>query len=226
MAAPFPETHWSRLAELGKRSEAERLQTLRWFARHYWQPVYDYVRALRRGAPQEAEDLTQQFFANLLERDDLAALTPARGTVRGFLKTALRHFLANADRAVRARPPLVPLDETRDAAPVDPSLSPEEAFDRTWTRRVLAEALAHLRRQLEAEDRGEQLAMFEAYCLDDDEAVTYEEVGRRFGMKPEDVRNRVRDARRRMIEIVRGVVAEYLEPGQSVDDEVAFILGG
>lgn len=227
MASPaaFPDTHWSRLADLRTRPQAEREETLRWFARHYWTPVREYLRVLRRGEPQDIDDLTQHFFATLLERDDLSTLSPDRGSVRGFLKTALRNFVANVSRSERVRPRGVPL-EAADAVAIARAPSPEQAFDKAWIERVLAEGLARLRAQLEQEGRAAQFALFDEYCLHDERPVTYEELGSQHGLKAEDVRNRVRDTRRRLERIVRALVAEYTGDAQSVDEEIAFILGG
>lgn len=225
MGFAFPDTQWSLLANLGEKTVPERVEVLRWFAHQYWKPVRAYIRSLRREAVQEADDLTQQFFAMLLERKDLDELAPERGTVRGFLKVALRHFLAKNDRSARARPFVIPFDDETESIVDEPALSPEEAFDRAWVDRVIGEALNHLRRQLHADGREVQMAIFETYCLTEEGEITYDELARRFAMKPEDARNRVRDARRRMMDILRGLVAEYVGPGRDVDAEVAFVLG-
>src|SRR5260221_4766653 len=86
----FPETRWSQLLELRDPAHPRYAEHLERLAKQYWQPVFHYVRALRRS---DAEDLTQQFFAMLLSRRDLEKLSPERGSFRGFLKTALRNFL-------------------------------------------------------------------------------------------------------------------------------------
>jgi RNA polymerase sigma-70 factor (ECF subfamily) len=224
MSSGFPVTHWSRLVGLRTEAEADRTEALSWFAHHYWRPVYHYIRALRRGSADESEDLTQQFFADLIEHDRLSALSPDRGSVRGFLKVALRNFVANQRRAESARQRRFPIDEAHAEIAEDPSLGPDEAFDRAWVKQILTEAVSHLRRQLEAEGRARQYEVFDAYCLHQDD-VTYEEVAGRLGMKAEDARNRVRDSRRRLVDILREMVREYLGPGEDVDREIAFVLG-
>src|SRR5262245_3974838 len=152
MASAFPSTHWSRLADLRGRAEEERQEVLGWFARRYWRSIFHYVWALRRRGADDAEDVTQQFFASLLERGDLDGLSPERGSVRGFLKVALRNFVANLGRTARRRPRLFPLTAATEAALREPSLPPDDAFDAAWARQVLDEALQALRRQLRAED--------------------------------------------------------------------------
>lgn len=223
MSAGFPDTHWSRLVALRERTPVERDEILAWFARQYWRPIYQYVRALRRCTPDEALDVTQQFFLKLLGGDGLDGLSKERGSLRGFLKVSLRNFLISADRSARAQPRLLPLDLVRDDLADEQSASPEEAFDRAWSREVLTRAVAQLRSTLQAEGRHQQFEMFEAYSLGEDD-IRYEDLAARFAMKPEDVRNRVRDARRRLLEIVRDSVAEYAGPGLDVEQEIAFLL--
>jgi RNA polymerase sigma-70 factor (ECF subfamily) len=116
----------------------------------YWKPVYAYVRLQWGYGNEDSKDLTQQFFAKLLEPDRLDALSPERGSLRGFLKVALRNFLANADRDTRARPRFLQLDGAHEQIADEAALSPEEAFDRAWAKDVLKEAVDHLRREQRA----------------------------------------------------------------------------
>src|SRR6185369_5234403 len=96
----FPETRWSQLLELRDPAHPRYAEHLDRLAQQYWKPVYHYAKALRRA---DAEDVTQQFFAMLLARRDLENLSPDRGSFRGFLKTALKHFVLSADRAAAVR---------------------------------------------------------------------------------------------------------------------------
>jgi RNA polymerase sigma-70 factor (ECF subfamily) len=220
----FPDTHWSQLLPLRDRGHPKRRELLELLARRYWLPAYHYVRALRRVSAEEAEDVTQQFFAMLLARRDLERLSPGRGSFRGFLKTALRHFLISASRAQQARAPLPSFAEAGAAwrERVDPA--PDEAFDRAWARAVLAEGIERLRRELRDGGRAAQLDLFEAYCLNDGPELTYKELAARHGLGEHDVRNRLREARQRLRIILRKVVREYLAPGEDVEEELAFVL--
>jgi RNA polymerase sigma-70 factor (ECF subfamily) len=227
----LPETQWSRLVELADRGDrrfAERLQLL---LERYWLPVYYYVRTLRRVTPEEAEDLTQGFFASLLERLDFGALSPARGSFRGFLKTAVRNHLVSQDRKEAARgggKPAVALDvaEAERAWPelLSAELSPEAAFDRAFANAVLAEAHAKLRDELAAHGKALHYRVFEEYCLHPDEGQSYESVAARHGVKAGDVRNYLHFVRQRARELLRETVREHLAPGESVDDEVKYLL--
>jgi RNA polymerase sigma-70 factor (ECF subfamily) len=207
----FPETRWSQLLELRDPTHPRYAEHLERLAKQYWSPVFHYARALCRG-DADAEDLTQQFFAMLLARRDLEKLSPDRGSFRGFLKTALRNFVLSAGRAAAVRA-TVPLRDEADFR------SPEQAFDREWARGVLAEAVARLRR----ESAPVAFEIFREYCLEESGA-SYADLARRHGVSEEDVRNRLREARLRVRDILEELLRDYLVPGQDVDAELRFIL--
>ncbi len=205
----FPETRWSQLLELRDPSHPRYAEHLERLARQYWSPVFHYAQALNRA---DAEDLTQQFFAMLLARRDLEKLSPERGSFRGFLKTALRHFVTSAGRAASLRA-TVPLKEEADFR------SPEQAFDREWARGVLAEAVARLRK----ESAPAAFEIFREYCLEESGA-SYADLAKRHQVREDDVRNRLRESRIRVREILEDLLRDYLLPGQDVDAELRFIL--
>jgi RNA polymerase sigma-70 factor (ECF subfamily) len=212
----FPETRWSQLLDLRDPAHPEYAEHLERLARRYWKPVYHYARALRPSA--DAEDLAQQFFTLLLSRRDLERLSPERGSFRGFLKTALRNFLVSQDRAAAARPRLFPFEEA-EAIWKDDRLTPEQAFDREWVRGVLAQATSRLR----TESKPQAFEIFRKYCLEET-GRSYGELAREEGLSEDDVRNRLREMRQRLREILEDELREYLSPGQSVEEELRFIL--
>jgi RNA polymerase sigma-70 factor (ECF subfamily) len=217
--AEFPETQWSRLLEMRDREGPRYAERLEELARRYWTPVYHYARALRPGA--EAEDLTQQFFAMLLARRDLERLSPERGSFRGFLKTALRNFLASADRAAAARPRPFRFGEAEAVWARSATRDPEEAFEREWAREVMMDAVGRLRGEV---DPG-LYDLFRELCLADD-APGHEEAARARGWSADDVRNRLRELRARLREILREILRETVGPGGDVEAELRRVLGG
>jgi RNA polymerase sigma factor (sigma-70 family) len=221
VAHDFPDTQWSQIVALRDDDHPQRREMLACLAEKYWSPVYHYVRSLRRVSPEDAQDHTQQFFAHLLE--------PGRiGTVgrsfRGFLKTALRNFLTDADRAARARPLNLPYNEAEASWQQSPDLSPEESFDRAWRRTVLTEAVGRLRDELGADGRTVQLAIFDTYCLADSD-LTYREVAAEHGVSEDDVGNRLRESRERLRQITRRLLREYLGGDEEVEAELGLIRG-
>ena len=227
----FPETHWSQLLELQNPDHPRHAEHLSRLLRQYWKPAYLYLRAIRSMSAEDAEDLTQQFFAMLLSRRAFDKLSPDRGSFRGFLKTALRRFAVSADRKEAAREP-------RDGAKLfrfeeaealwkaqDAGVAPESAFDREWARGVVTEMMRRLREEFRAQGKDVYYEIFQAYCGDASAApVTYEELAKAHRLSADDVRNYLRVTRERGREILKDMLRDYLFPGESVEDELRFIL--
>jgi RNA polymerase sigma factor (sigma-70 family) len=234
----FPDTHWSQLLELGDPANPGYVDNLNRLILQYWRPVYHFVRSLRPVATPEAEDLTQQFFTMLLDRSAFAKLAPERGSFRGFLKTALRYFLIDQDRSALARAPrdgarFFPFAEAeaawKDARTGAPPPSPESAFDREWARSVLLEAVARLKRSLASEGKDLYFALFaeiwnEQSFEESSQKASYAQLARKYSISENDVGNYLRVVRQRLRLALKEVVAEYLGPGDNLEDEVRFIL--
>ena len=143
----FPTTQWSRVVTAASRDALEAREALSGLCEAYWYPIYAYVR--HRGyAPEPARDLTQDFFAYLLERDLIARADPARGRFRAFLRTVCARHLAdrrdreNAAKRGGGRHPLSidPLDaERRYSRESAHELTAERIFDRTWALTLLGQ---------------------------------------------------------------------------------------
>jgi DNA-directed RNA polymerase specialized sigma24 family protein len=234
----FPETHWSQLLELGDPANPNYVENLDRLIHQYWIPVYHYVRSLRPVGIPEAEDLTQQFFTMLLDRGSLTRLAPGRGSFRGFLKTALKYFLIDQDRTALAHAPrdgarFFPFEEAeaawKDARTGTPVSTPDEAFDREWARGVLFDAVARLKKELSAEGKDVYYALFSEFwnergAQDGAPNASYGSLARKHSITENDVGNYLRAVRQRLQVIVREIVTTYLGPGESVEDEIKFIL--
>src|SRR5256885_3441207 len=146
--AAFATTHWSVVLEAQGESPAAQ-EALEKLCRIYWRPIYSFVRRQEAG-PEEAQDLTQGFFALLLERRDLSTVRKEKGRLRSYLLASLKHFLADERRRAMAikrgkGERLVPLealraDEWTDMEPADP-LTAERIYERRWAATVLDHAL-------------------------------------------------------------------------------------
>lgn len=226
MEGSFPTTSWTLIRKVQDADDQQRRQLLDDLLRKYWRAVYCYVRAHNRGGPSDAEDLTQQFFAMLLSRGDLDRLSSERGSFRGFLHAALRHFLANAGRAARARPALFPYAEVESEWRADPAPSPDEAFDRRWAIDVLNVALERLEADLVGEGRRQQWEVFTTYGMERAAGanVTYGTLAERFGISEDDVRNRLRETRIKLRSVLKHVLREYLGPHEDIEREMNFVL--
>lgn len=222
----FRTTRWSLIAAAGDAAGPDGRQALADLCRLYWYPVYAYVR--RRGHDRHAaEDLTQSFFARLLEKNDLAAADPARGRFRSFLLTACQHFLSNQhdhDTAQKRGGGVKPLsidfgqgEERYAREPADPH-TPEAEFERRWALALLDQTLTELRAEY-AESK--KVALFDTLkgTLTGD-ATSYRDLGTRLGLSEGAVKVAVHRLRQRYRDKLRAVIAETVDGPAAVDDEL------
>lgn len=232
----FPSTCWTLIRKAGTLNP-ESLERLIYL---YWKPAYFYLRAAGRKGVEDAKDLTQDFFARLVQRKDWERLDPARGSFRGFLKRALKNFLIDASRREQARQPssrfVFKFEDCRD----DPVTDPENAFDREWIRTVLRDSIRELRDRLKKEGSANLFEVFRLYCLPegsddpgessrfigglDSPGVTYADVARKLGLRESDVRKRLARCRSLLREIVLERVREYAGDDQEIREEYEAIL--
>ena len=219
MADRFDTTRWSLILHACAEGSGARaaLDTL---CRTYRPPVLAYVRAHRR-RPDEAEDLTQAFFAHLLEQRLAERADPARGRFRAFLLTSLKHFLASQyarDNAQRRGGGIetLALDELE---PADGD-GPELAFEREWAQTVLREALTRLQAEAQRAEKETLFLRLRPFLLempDDDE---YAAVATEFGLRRNTLAVAVHRLRARLQELVREVVADTVTDRAEEDAEL------
>jgi RNA polymerase sigma factor (sigma-70 family) len=223
----FATTRWSLVAAAQDPAAPEARQALAELCAAYWYPVYAYVR--RRGHDHHAaQDLTQGFFARLLEKNDLAAADETRGRFRSFLLTACQHFLANEhDRATAQKrgggQAHVPLDfadadgrYTRE--PADQT-TPERVFDRQWALGVLDRVLAGLRNEYAESGR---IRLFDTLkgSLTGSTETGYAELADRLGMTEGAVKVAIHRLRQRYRDRLRAAIAETVATPEEVEDEI------
>src|SRR5947207_10294658 len=148
----FATTHWSVVLEAQGESPAAQ-EALEKLCRTYWRPIYSFVRRQGVGA-EDAEDLTQGFFALVLERKDLTTVRKEKGRLRSYLLTSVKNFLADETRRALAvkrgkGQRLIPLDEIRERERVDversDELTADQIYERRWAFTVLEQVMARLR---------------------------------------------------------------------------------
>src|SRR5262245_32433631 len=160
-AADFATTQWSLVLRAGDRANADASTALAWLCERYWFPLYTYVRRKGRDV-HEAQDLTQEFFTRLLEKNALAVAAPERGRFRSFLLASMTNFLANEWDRVRARKrgggrPKLSLDldagESRLNVKAARTDSPERAFEQQWALTLLENVVSKLETEFAAEGK-------------------------------------------------------------------------
>jgi RNA polymerase sigma-70 factor (ECF subfamily) len=194
----------------------------------YWYPLYAYVR--RRGhAPEQAQDLTQDFFAYVLERDLLAKADPDRGRFRSFLRAVCTHYLADQRDRQNARKrgggrPVLPIDtldaEGRYAREPAHDLTAERIFDRTWALTLLGRVFDQLRREYDDAGRAATFEELRAVLTRGPESVPYATIAGRLGMNEGAVRVAVHRLRRRYGMLLRQEIAATVDDPADVDDEI------
>jgi RNA polymerase sigma-70 factor (ECF subfamily) len=227
-AGRFATTRWSVVAAAGRGASPEAHEALATLCRTYWYPLYAYARR-RLASAEDARDLTQEFFARLLEKEYLQAADPRRGKFRSFLLTAFQRFLAkDRDRAAAQKRgggrPVLPLDFREGERlyrqePADPA-TPEILYERRWALRLLEQTLGRLREEL---TRAGKQNLFEALkgTLTGDEAVgPYADIAGRLGLSEQAVKVAVHRLRRRYAELLRAEIAQTVASAEDVADEL------
>jgi RNA polymerase sigma-70 factor (ECF subfamily) len=229
--AVFVTTHWSVVLAARDRSSPFSDAALETLCRTYWHPLYGYARGLGN-SPQDAEDLTQSFFARLLEKEYLKAVTRERGRFRSFLLMAFKRFLANEwdrERALKRGGGRVtqPLDTRigEQACQHDnqEGATPEKAYDRRWALTLLERTLATLRSEFEQEGKAGQYACLKDFLTAERSAISYAEVAARLGTSEGAARVAVHRLRRRFREVYREEVAHTVMDPEEVDDEIRYL---
>ena len=217
----FPETRWSAIAAARSNDSAERRLAIERIADGYWKPVYKYIRAKWKADRSDAEDLTQEFFARVIEKDFLANFDPAKGRLRTFLRVCIDGLVQNHRRAASAQ------KRGGDAAflSLDFNLAEEELvrsgmpatedmdsfFDKEWTRSLFSMAIDALRRECALRGRDLHFQLFQRYDLTDEPPATYAELAREFNITPTTVTNYLaavrRDFRRITLAVLRDLTA-------------------
>jgi len=228
--AQFATTHWSTVLAAGESASAEASEALEQLCRKYWLPVYGFVR--HRGyAREQAEDLTQGFFEQLIEKELTSRADPERGRFRNFLLKVLTQFLADERRHERTLKRgggkvLLPWDwsiaEQRLISETDPS--PEVAFARKWALAVLDEVLALLKQELEGSGKAAVFEALSPYLQGERGLPGYAEVARQLGMTENAVKVGIHRMRLRYRELLRAVVAQTVADPSEIDDEIRFLF--
>ena len=230
-AVAFATTHWSVVLEAQSQSPAAQ-EALEKLCRTYWRPVYSFIR--RQGAgPEEAEDLTQGFFALLLERRDLETVRREKGRLRSYLLVSLKNFLTNERyRAMAIKRGegrrLVPLDalgdrEGADLAPTD-ILSADQIYERRWALTVLEEVLMRLGDEYRSAGNAELFERLKKLLIDEPDRPLQAEIADEFGMTENAVKQALHRLRRRYRELLHEEIAHTVIVPGDIEDELRHLL--
>jgi RNA polymerase sigma factor (sigma-70 family) len=229
----FATTHWSLVLAAGARKSPESSQALSTLCQSYWYPLYAYVR--RRGLdPHEAQDLTQEFFAHLLEHEAVAVAAPERGRFRSFLLSSLQNFLANHWRKEGAQKrgggqTVLSLDlqagEERYVAEPAHDLTPEKIYERRWAFTLLQQVLDDLATEYEADGKRELFEHLKPYLAGTLDGLPYSELSAQIGLSVGSIKVAVHRLRRRCGDLLRARIAETVADPRETDQELRDLFG-
>jgi hypothetical protein len=230
--APIPDGFGSTEWSLVLAASSEGGPALDRMCRVYWRPVYVYIRAT--GLPRaEAEDATQEFFADMLRRDWLKRADRERGSFRAFLRSSVRQFLNNLRRVAQAQKrgggeaPL-PLDidacERELAATVLVETDPATLYERTWADCVLQAALARLAAEHDSGEKQARFLRLRPYLAAAPAAGDYECIARELGTSAGQVAVFVHRLSRRFAEMIRAEIAATLSDRSEIEAELRYLL--
>jgi DNA-directed RNA polymerase specialized sigma24 family protein len=229
--AAFTTTHWSVVLEAQGESPAAQ-EALEKLCRMYWRPIFAFLR--RQGiAPAEAEDITQGFFAELLERRSLSAVRKEKGRLRSFLLGGLKYFLANEERRGMAikrgkgqRP--IPLEELRageriELEPADP-MTPDQIYERRWALTVLERVLSGLKDEYSAAGNSVLFDALKQLLPDEPGSASQAEIAAQLGMTENAVRQAFYRFRQRYQALLREEIANTVATPGDIEDELRHLI--
>ncbi len=234
--AAFQTTHWSVVLAAGEGSSVDAQDALEKLCKSYWLPLYAFAR--RQGhSVEDAQDLTQEFFARFLARGSFALANRERGRLRTFLLTSLKNFITQEwRRATRLKRGGVngvvsladaetPEGENREAVDPREELSPDRLFDRRWAEALLERVMERLKHDYESTGRAAVYARLQQFLWGRQAEISYAEMGLCLGLSEGAIKVAVHRLRQRFRELLREEVAKTVETPEEVEEELRYLLG-
>jgi RNA polymerase sigma-70 factor (ECF subfamily) len=225
-------TSWSQVLAARDAPSSESRQALEGLCQAYWYPLYAFVRRQGHDA-DEARDLTQAYFAQLLEKGYLEDFDPSRGRFRIFLMASVKHFLSKEREKAQAwkrggRAEVVSLDEdVEDRYRFEPAdrLTPDEIYERRWALTLMEHALGRLSQEFADGGREREFEELQGFLTGETPKVPYRDVASRLGSSEAAVKMSVHRLRQRFGALLREEIAQTVSSPDDVDDEVRHLLG-
>jgi len=228
----FSTTRWSVVLLAGRTLSPESAAALEKLCRAYWPPIYCFAR--RKGwNDADAQDLTQQFFAHLLARNDFGGVDPRKGKFRTFLLAAFTHFLANEYDRLRAQKrgggvPILsldalPLEEAGELAPAGDA-SPGAQYDLRWAKTILEAALQRLSEEMLLNGKPGGFAVLKPFLTANAAPGDYAAVAAKMEVSEASVPVLVHRLRQRYRELVRAEVAQTVTSPAELEEEMRHLF--
>lgn len=227
----FATTSWSMVLEAADSDQETQSKALTELCQAYWFPLYAFVRRKGMGR-EEAEDMTQAFFADLLEKNRLAHAEPTRGKFRSFLLASMTNFMAkhwrkeNSLKRGGGQTVLAidydDADQRYSSFAVDDS-TPEKVFELNWALSVLENTLERVRQQYQDTGKGELFESLKGFLTSGD-AVPYETLAKETGMKVGALKVAAHRLRQRYGQQLRLQIAKTIDDPKRVDEELGLLF--
>jgi len=228
----FQTTHWSVVLSAGDPGSPAVHDALTRLCQAYWLPIYVFIRRLGN-APYQAEDLTQEFFRQFLEKNHVAKAVRERGRFRCFLMSSAQNFVRNVHERSQALKrgggrTVLSLDVAQAEATYrsEPSgdVDPGRAFEQRWAATVLQAVSERLRREYVNEGRGALFEELSAHLWGEPEAVPYPKVAARSGLSLSNVKVSAHRLRQRFRQLLREEIAQTVAQPGEIDDELRHLM--
>jgi RNA polymerase sigma-70 factor (ECF subfamily) len=229
-SASFPTTHWSRVITAGDRVSPEARAALAELCQTYWYPIYAFIR--RRGhPPDQASDLTQDYFTRLLEKPVIAAADRSKGRFRALLRTDCQHFLLDHDRRKRVRAGVlktlsIDADDAEHRYGFEPAddMSPDRLYDRTWAMTLLDRALGVLAQEYATRGRSDDFDRLKVVLTQGKGAMPTAKLADQLGTTEGAVNTAVHRLKKRYREVLKEEIAATLDDPSEVDEEIRWLF--
>ena len=230
-AAAFATTHWSMVLEAQGESPAAQ-EALEKLCRTYWRPIYSFVR--RHGArAEDAEDLTQGFFALLLERKDLNTVRKEKGRLRSYLLASVKHFLTDEARHAMAVKRgkgqwLIPFEEIRERERIDVERSDrftaDQIYERRWAFTVLEQVMTRLRDEYRSAGNVRFFDQMKKMLMDEAGRPSQAQMASEFDMTENAVKQAFYRFRQRYQALLREEISHTVAMPSDIEDELRYLI--
>ena len=229
----FATTHWSVVLKAGDNTSPDAAEALERLCRTYWFPLYAYVRRKGR-SPEDAQDLTQEFFAQFLEKNSFSHARRERGRFRSFLLTSLQNFLSHewesacAQKRGGGQRPVVwdeASAERRYELEAVSHLSPDKIFEQRWALALFQHALSQLRSEFEGAGKARHFHEFKRFLTERADDGEYGAIASRLGMSAGAVSTSICRMRERYAALVKEGIAHTVSNAADIEDELRYLIG-
>ena len=227
----FADTHWSVVLAAGDSTSPQSVEALEKLCRTYWYPLYAFVRRQGR-SEHDAKDLTQGFFAHLLERRAFRSVVQHRGRFRSFLLKSLKNYLADQYEHQHAQkrgggqvPISIDAQEAEQRYQLEPATldTPERVFEQRWALALLDAVLLRLELEYATAGKGSLFSLLRDFLLDTAQGKTYADIAAQVGMSEEAVKKASQRMRQRYQQIIREEISHTVATAGEVEEEMRYL---